>query len=385
MIYAILPRGNNYGWGLCGKYIVKELSELSDVKYITEEFTVNDIGDEVEYHFLRNKLINGNEVAGISSGAIRNVDAPILQAIVDHSLEPWLVNLQGTYKLGYTFFEMNVLHEQYIQNGRKHYDMIVTGSRWCEDVLKGHGLNHVTTVIQGIDTQLFNPSHSEKEFFKDHFVVFSGGKFEFRKAQDIVIRAYKVLQDRHPDVLLVNAWYNAWPNSIKSMALSPHISVTIDSSDYLTLVNRILHDNGIDLNRVITLSPKPNAQLARIYKNTDIGLFPNRCEGGTNLVLMEYMACGKPVIASYSSGHKDILKEGNSIMITQMKPVTIPLNELSHAVWDDPDLDETIDHLEWAYQNRERLHPIGRQGGADLSQITWKKTGQNFYRLLTQA
>ncbi len=42
-------------------------------------------------------------------------------------------------------------------------------------------------------------------------MVFSGGKFELRKGQDVVIRAYRVLQDRHPDVMLVNAWFNPWP------------------------------------------------------------------------------------------------------------------------------------------------------------------------------
>ena len=46
-----------------------------------------------------------------------------------------------------------------------------------------------------------------------------------------------------------------------------------------------------------------------LYRNTDVGVFPNRCEGGTNLVLMEYMACGKPVIASCTSGHRDIVSE----------------------------------------------------------------------------
>ena len=384
MIYAILPRGNNYGWGICGKYIVKELAELSEVKYITEEFNANDIGDEIEYGFLRSKLINGDEVSGISSGSIRAVNSPILHAIVDHSLTPWLVNLKGSYKVGYTFFEMNVLDDQYIRNGRSQYDMIATGSTWCEEVLRGHGLTNVATVIQGIDPQIFNPSFPEKEFFKDCFVVFSGGKFEFRKAQDIVIRAFKVLQDRHPDVLLVNAWYNAWPHSMQSMSLSPHISVAIGSQDYMSLINRILQDNGIDLSRVISLMPKPNAQMARIYKNTDVGLFPNRCEGGTNLVLMEYMACGKPVIGSYSSGHRDILKPGNSIMIRQMKPVEIPVDEMSRAVWDEPDLDEAVEHLEWAYQNRGKLPAIGRQAGDDLSRITWRQTGEKFYRLLMQ-
>jgi len=249
----------------------------------------------------------------------------------------------------------NAMFWEYIQNGRDNYDIVVAGSKWCEEVLRGYGLDNVTTIIQGIDPQIFNSFHSEKKLFMDQFVVFSGGKFEIRKGQDIVIKAYKVLQDRHKDVVLVNSWFNAWADSMKTMAASQYIKFDITSGDYVTIMNKILQDNGIDLERVITLVPRPNALMARIYKNTDIGLFPNRCEGGTNLVLMEYMACGKPVIASYSSGHKDVINKDNSIMIKNME--TLCINDTSGtriAKWDDPDLDETIEHLEWAYQKRTR-------------------------------
>jgi glycosyltransferase involved in cell wall biosynthesis len=218
--------------------------------------------------------------------------------------------------------------------------------------------------------------------FKDRFVVFSGGKFEFRKGQDIVIRAYKVLQDRHPDVMLVNAWYNPWPFSMKTMETSPYISCKITETDYLKAINNILYANGIDLNRIINVLPRQNAQMARLYKNTDVGLFPNRCEGGTNLVLMEYMACGKPVIATFSSGHKDIIDPSNSISIKKMKPLNISSEGVLQAVWDDPDLDETVSHLEAAYQNPDTLKFIGEKAGADLAEITWKKTGAAFHRLL---
>jgi hypothetical protein len=39
---------------------------------------------------------------------------------------------------------------------------------------------------------------------------------------------------------------------------------------------------------------------------TDCGLFPNRCEGGTNLVAMEYASIGRPIVANALTGHADI-------------------------------------------------------------------------------
>ena len=382
MIYLILPRGSQFGWGICGKYLVKELSEFTEISYITEAFDLNDIGDELDFQFLKDKLAHNQGIDQVSEEHRGKVDHPVLKAITDESLQPWMSNLKGNFTAGYTFFEMNVLAPQNIQHGRENFDIIVTGSKWCEEVLRNHGLNQVTTIIQGTDPQLFNPAHAEKELFKDCFVVFSGGKFELRKGQDIVIKAYKVLQDRHPDVMLINAWYNPWPFSMQTMATSPYIKCSITERDYLKAINNILLENGIDLNRVINVLPRQNAQMARLYKNTDVGLFPNRCEGGTNLVLMEYMACGKPVIASFSSGHKDILNPSNSILIKNMKPLNINSRGALQAVWDDPDLDETIEHLEKAYQNRDNLSLIGQQAGSDMAHFTWKKTGKAFYNLL---
>jgi hypothetical protein len=37
-------------------------------------------------------------------------------------------------------------------------------------------------------------------------VVFSGGKLEHRKGQDLVIRAFVRFVQRHPDAVLVTAW-----------------------------------------------------------------------------------------------------------------------------------------------------------------------------------
>lgn len=383
MIYTVLPTGSFHGWGVCGKYIVKELSKITEVKLITEGFTFDNILDEFDFRLLKSKVISDQEYELIKKGGTPFIHFPVLQCITGNSLLPMIPNLKGTITVGYTFFEDNVLSQSSIENGRRYFDTIVTGSTWCEEILRSYGLENIKTVIQGIDPTIFNPVYPQKEYFQDLFVIFSGGKFELRKGQDIVIRAFKVLQDRHKDVMLINSWFNFWPASLGTMRASPYIKFTSPSNDYITMINQILSENGIDLNKVITLPPYPNIMMSRIYKNTDIGLFPNRCEGGTNLVLMEYMACAKPVIASFNSGHKDILTDKNSIQLVEMKSITFTHDNINTAVWDDPDLDETIAKLEWVYNNRDSLQPIGAQAGEDLSTLTWGKTAQCFHNILT--
>jgi glycosyltransferase involved in cell wall biosynthesis len=272
--------------------------------------------------------------------------------------------------------------KSYIENGKNFFDTVVTGSTWCEAILKNYGLVNVRTIIQGIDPTIFNPSFSEKEYFQENFIIFSGGKFEFRKGQDIVIKSFKILHDKYDDIMLINCWHNQWPSSMNTMSASKYIYFSSSSSDYITTMNKIFVDNGVDLKKVMIMPIYPNIMLPRVYKNTDVGLFPNRCEGGTNLVLMEYMACGKPAIAAYNSGHKDILTDSNSILLTQMRPVTLSNNNVPLAVWDEPSLDETVAKLEWAYNNRDSLKKIGLQAGNDLCKMTWQETARNFYDIL---
>jgi glycosyltransferase involved in cell wall biosynthesis len=170
---------------------------------------------------------------------------------------------------------------------------------------------------------------------------------------------------------------------MQTMKLSPHIRFNPVSGEYQALMHRTLVDNGIDPERVISLPPYPNIMMTRFYRNSDVGLFPNRCEGGTNLVLMEYMACGKPVIASNTSGHRDVLTPHNSLQLRALTPLTISDVNGPIAVWDEPNLDELIAQLDWAYHHREELKQIGRQAGMDLCTTTWEATGRSFYSLLT--
>jgi glycosyltransferase involved in cell wall biosynthesis len=374
MLYLAVPTGAFHGWGVCGRYLVKELAALTDVGLVTDPFDLPAVGDELDYHLLKSKLL-AVEPAG-------PVPGPVLQAIANAQMLPYRPRLRGGFNLGYTFFENNLLAGDQVRRLREQFDVVAAGSRFCEEVLRGYGLQSVTTVLQGVDAAIFNAANPEKEYFRDAFVVFSGGKFEFRKGQDLVIRAFKALQDRYRDVVLVNSWYNRWPEAMRTMTVSRHIRFQLAAGDFVELVGQVLRDNGVDLERVITLLPRPNQMLARIYKNTDVGLFPNRCEGGTNLVLMEYMACGKPAIASFNSGHRDVLTPANSIPITGSRPITLREADRDIAQWSEPDLEETVAHLEWAYHHRDRLREIGSQAAQDMRRLTWRRAARQFYELI---
>jgi glycosyltransferase involved in cell wall biosynthesis len=50
-----------------------------------------------------------------------------------------------------------------------------------------------------------------------------------------------------------------------------------------------------------------------VLQEMNVAVFPNRAEGGTNLVAMECMACGLPVILSGNTGHLDLIENGQRL------------------------------------------------------------------------
>ncbi|MEW6188004.1 MAG: glycosyltransferase family 4 protein [Thermodesulfobacteriota bacterium] len=383
MIYTVLPVGSFHGWGVCGKYIIRELSKKETVLLVNGELSADAFENVLDYRFFTSLSVGEKEKEDLLAPDNGPLPGPVLQAMTNHDYRPLLPQVKGKTNFGYTFFEDNVIPRSNIENAENSFDLIIAGSSWCEEMLRFHGLKRVKTIIQGIDPMIFNPHQKEKEYFRDRFVIFSGGKFELRKGQDIVIKAFKALQDRYDDVLLVTGWFNQWPQSIHTMSGSPYLKFQMASNDFFETITQVLVDNGIDLKKVINLPLYPNVNMPAIYKNTDLGFFPNRCEGGTNLVMMEYMACGKPVLGSFSSGQKDVLSDQNALIIRKMGTLDVSVNGTRTAVWDEPHLDETIEKLDWAYHHRKEIQTVGQQAGKDLAELTWGRTGNQFYNVIT--
>jgi glycosyltransferase involved in cell wall biosynthesis len=360
------------------------MERLTPVRLITEDLPCEAQSDPSQFQRLSSIHVpRGKLIPSPGSDGEVSLNGPVLQAIEGPSLRPWFIRVDAPKRVGYTFFEKTALSKDDVAAAVGYFDMVVAGSAWCEGILRARGVNSTATIIQGIDPLHFHPGYSAKVRHKERFVVFSGGKLELRKGQDIVIRAFKALQDRHEDVLLVNAWYNLWDGSTRTMTMSPYIRFDMPEGDYFRAVNRLLLANGVDPEKVVTLPPIPHERMAEIYRDSDCGLFPNRCEGGTNLVLMEYMACGKPAIASYRTGHRDVVNADNAILLRAYGKIRIQ-NDRGEVLqeWDDPNIDEVIARLEWAYQNRDSIQEIGRKAGESMQSNTWEKSARKFLDIL---
>lgn len=352
MIYVKLPTGD-HGWGVVGDSLANALSEITPI---------HRLGDDAR--------------------APQVVSGPLLQQTgLTYSPQP---GLGATRHVAYAVFEEDLTARRAAKE-TSGFDAIATACRWCENVLREAGLSTVTTIPHGVHTVRFSPARAVRRRHLDRFVVFSGGKFELRKGQDIVVRAFKAFAARHDDAVLVAAWHNPWKRIAHTMAASPHFPLTIaDDRSFDDLLQRWLVGTGLDLSRVELVPRLANADLAAIYGNSDVGLFPNRCEGATNLVMMEYMACGRPVVATDFSGHRDILTEANSLRLRRWRLAPFFRDGVGRpvAMWCEPDVDEIVEALEYAYHDRSRLAALGCRAAADLSEFTWERAARSFLPLL---
>jgi len=328
-----MPRGTAHGWGVAGTHLTREIARLTPLP-------------------------------GVTLHGIRTV-----------ALDPFDTQQWDQINIGYCFFEDNISVLEYTRQAAKQWNFIVAGSSWCEQHLRIGGVRHTATILQGIDGSLFYPG--PKREYADRFVVFSGGKFELRKGQDLVIAAMKVFMERRSDVLLSCAWHNQWPFSLATMELSKQISYQHQEGDCLELLAKTLTANGIPLKRVILHPLLDNQQMRQVYHNSDVGLFPNRGEGGNNLVMCEYMACGKTVIASDMTGHADVITADNALPLTEYHPYHY--RHHAEGIWFEPSVDEIVAQLEYAYSHHRDIRQKGLQAAVDMGSLTWENAARQFH------
>jgi glycosyltransferase involved in cell wall biosynthesis len=304
-----------------------------------------------------------------------NYDGTFLVSLHDdfrRTLSEHNVIIIGKPSIGVIFFENRPPPEAVERT--KDLPCIVTGSTWNEKILRAYGIKGVRTVLQGIDSTLFHPG-PKRDFFKDRFLIFSGGKAEYRKAQDIVLAAFKVFSGRHPEAVLVTAWHNFWPQLIQTLDRSKLLRPVILNKSNQIDVNGWATANEIAADRILDLGLVPNHRMPTILREMNVALFPNRAEGGTNLVAMECMACGLPTILSRNTGHVDIIESDSCYTLYDQRQPLGGFADVGGVIgWGESQVDEIVERLEQVFFDRDEAARRGRRAAERLAQLTWQAT-----------
>jgi glycosyltransferase involved in cell wall biosynthesis len=306
------------------------------------------------------------------AGRVATVNIPIVHALGNQLLAAKAahnVALQGTPSIGIFVFE-HPLQKETVERG-KRLSIIITGSTWNERLLRAYGIKNVRTVLQGIDPSHFHPG-PKLGLFPGRFLIFSGGKAELRKAQDIVLAAFKLFATRHPEAMLVTAWHSPWPQFATGLNSSRIAAPVVFKQTAQLDVLGWAEANGIRADQVLDLGSVPNASMPAVLREMDVAVFPNRAEGGTNLVAMECMACGLPVILSRNTGHLDLIADDNCYTLHDQRQVPgfwTGVGDVSG--WGESQVDEVVEQLEAVFTDKAEAARCGARAAETVGQLTW--------------
>lgn len=363
------------GWGVYGINLALQAA-ANDVLAVTSAQIGDDIAqlDPARLWALRHFLQCSRKLGEFMTKARGPVHTPtftILAGLGNHFSGSDHIPVKGDRHIGVIFSEVHDITKNHLEK-IKPFDLMVAGSSWNAEILRDKGVPNVRTVLQGIDPALFHPA-PRNNLFKGRFAVFSGGKPEYRKGQDIVLKAFRLFQRRHPEALLVTAWQSPWARqgALDMARHAPDLTPPPVRDDGSLDAVGWAAANGIPGEAVLDLGTVPNPLMPPLLREMDAALFTNRCEGGTNLVAMEAMACGVPTILSANTGHLDLITDD----------VCYPLRHQMRAAaagagsegWSDSAPEEAAAALEAIHNDRRTAAQRGGAAAAALGELTWPK------------
>jgi glycosyltransferase involved in cell wall biosynthesis len=258
------------------------------------------------------------------------------------------------------------------------YDAFVVASKWNKNLLEAVTNKKIYLNHEGIDPLRFHPGPKNGLLNDDFFYIFSSGKIEHRKAQDIVLAVFKKFAEGKPNVQLVTAWQSVFASQI-SQGFKGILANSIDITNGAANIVKWAVDNGIPSEKIIDLGQVPHHMVPHVMREMDAALQLSRAEGGTNFVAMECMASGVPTLLSRCTGHLDIMSYPNAIPVEVTSKLTNNID--GTADWREADIDDAVEKLEMLYKLKKET---GTTHGKDVFPRTWAQHSQELEKIISE-
>jgi glycosyltransferase involved in cell wall biosynthesis len=267
-----------------------------------------------------------------------------------------LSRIPGSRRIAFVVWETTIMHAPKVAALRQ-MDEIWTPSQFGRRLLIANGLDpaRIHVVPEGVDPEVFQPM--EKPRGERPFRFLCVGKWEQRKATDLLVDAFCEEFDGAEPVELVMHCWNPW----------------VPRFDLGENVARAMRGRTA---RVVASRPVPGEQLAALYNDADAFVLPTRAEGW-GLPIVEAMACALPVIVTDYSAPSDYLDEEIAYPIRVEKLVDVYdsffFPEGSAAgQWAQPDVAHLRSLMRYVYEHPAEAREKGRLAREAMrSRWTW--------------
>lgn len=346
---------NQLGYGISALNIVKSLSKLTDVSL----WCIGNpqVTNENDADIIR-KCIN--------NGRFTDFKAPCIKIWHQNDMTQFV----GTGpRIGFPIFELDEFNDL-----EKHHlnslDKIFVCSQWAKDVVLSQTIlknEDVHVVPLGVDNTIFkksdNVTNSATRFF-------NCGKWEIRKGHDVLVEIFNEAFDIDDNVELF------------LMCQNPFCSEAEEREWQNLYLNSKLGNK-------IHIIPRRNTQeeVYNIMSQTHCGVFPSRAEGW-NLELLEMMACGKYVITTDYSAHKEFCNAANAYLIPiSQKEVAYDGKWFhGHGKWakiDTPEKEICVQHMKSVHKLVQSNNLQINEAGIDTAQkYNWENSAKEILNVL---
>jgi glycosyltransferase involved in cell wall biosynthesis len=363
--------GSTSGWGILGLNIFLHWATRDDIAPIMAYAITNDAlsaVDPLRLSVVSKAIAASNDLADAiakTPGSRIDFDGTVIDPIAQ---KEGPTRIFGKRNIGRCIFEnANVSSFQLDK-----FDALLCGSTWSAEIVRKQTGREVEVIFEGIDPSIFCPGPRSGILDQDKFYIFSGGKVELRKGQDLVLRAFSQFSRRHSDAVLVTAWHSPWPKYAAGFKGTLNAPLELDEKGFVN-IKKWVADNGIDPSHVVEIFNTPHQLMPTLLREMHAALQPSRGESCTNLPAMEAMACGVPVIIADNTGMKDLITEDNCVRLSNQGTVPQRSPDYSTAGWGESSVDEIVEALEMLYADRERREAIGASGSRWIREHrTWQ-------------
>jgi glycosyltransferase involved in cell wall biosynthesis len=321
---------NSTGYGIASLNITKELSKIDNISLFP--IGQSSVQNKEDYELITRLLSNQD---------ILDPLAPCVK--IWHQFDLATRIGRGKY-FAYPFFELDTFNDR----EKLHLtipDQLFVSCQWAKDVMINNGIKSTIDIVPlGVDSKIFNHLIPKINNIND-YVFLSIGKWEIRKSHELLPEIFKQAFPSQKDVklIVVASEYSSYSNKDEILSWKKLYS----NDDRITVI------------------PGVNSQdeLAQIIANSDCGIYISKAEGW-NLELLETMSMNKPAIATNYSAHTEFCDTKNCFL------VDIDEKELAHdgkafhgqGYWakiTNKQIDQTIDYMRYAYNNRINSNDFG--------------------------
>lgn len=204
-----------------------------------------------------------------------------------------------------------IIEKKVFDNSQK---IICVSNELQKDVIRQYNVptKKLITIFSGIDTSRFKPIKKKEiqinklKFIKDNDeIILSAGAITKQKGFHLLIKSFGQIAEKFPKIKLIIIGEGPYLKRLKSLTKK------------LALTKRVLFLGKID-----------NKEIHKFYNLADICVFTTLCSEGSPYVILEAMACEKPVIASRIGGIPSIIKDRENGLLIEAGNST----QLEHGI-----------------------------------------------------